>query len=58
MWEKLSDDYTGDPEFHPSLSMDTKAMHKMNPDEMEAYLRDLMRRRHAAHELGNWPPST
>jgi len=52
MWDKLSDEYTGDPEFHPSLNMDTARMHKMTPDEIEAYLLDLMVRRREAHNRG------
>jgi len=55
MWDKLTDDYTGDPEFHPSLNMDTAAMHKMTKSEMKIYLDDLMRRRREAHDKGLWP---
>jgi len=50
MWDKLSDGYTGDPEFHPSLDLNASYAMSLSQKDRDAYLVDLMRRRNAAHE--------
>lgn len=52
MWDKLSDDYTGDPEFHPSLNIDAEYAMSLNQKDRDVYLTDLLRRRQRAHEKG------
>jgi len=49
MWDKLSDDYTGDPEFHPSLDLNASYAMSLTQKDRDAYLTDLMRRRQRAH---------
>jgi len=41
--------YKGDDEFYHSYSMDASAMMKMNAEDRDKYLTNLMRRRDDAH---------
>ena len=51
MWDDLKDTYTGDPEFHPSLSMNSQYYMSIKTQKgRDRYLHDLMRRRQEAHE--------
>jgi len=49
MWDTLSDAYTGDPEFHPSLDLNAAYAMSLSQKDRDAYLVDLMRRRNIAH---------
>jgi len=50
MWDDLSDPYTGDPEFHPSLDLDAQYALSLNQKDRNKYLHDLMLRRQKAHD--------
>ena len=50
MWDDLKDDYTGDPEFHPSLDLDAGYALSLGDEDRKRYLQDLMLRRQKAHD--------
>ena len=49
MWDTLKDDYTGDPEFDPSLQISAAYALSLSHEDLQVYLADIVRRRKKAH---------